>query len=141
MEHKETNFVRDESSGSVREESTVVNDTGPARHGGHLPRIWNHRWPSADPVGAQAAGSESARGVRKLYLWPDRLLPRSVPRPAADRRQRAIGARAISDIRDPDLLADRPCPRAIGGDHDVSQRDGVSAEPLGRVQASHRLTT
>jgi hypothetical protein len=28
MEHKETNFVRDESSGSVREESTVVNDTG-----------------------------------------------------------------------------------------------------------------
>src|SRR2546422_7935269 len=30
MEHKETNFVRDESSGSVREESTVVNDTGVA---------------------------------------------------------------------------------------------------------------
>ena len=30
MEHKETNFVRDESSGSVREESTVVNDTGAA---------------------------------------------------------------------------------------------------------------
>lgn len=30
MEHKETNFVRDESSGSVREESTVVNDTGGA---------------------------------------------------------------------------------------------------------------
>jgi len=30
MEHKETNFVRDESSGSVREESTVVNDTGSA---------------------------------------------------------------------------------------------------------------
>ena len=30
MEHKETNFVRDESSGSVREESTVVNDTGEA---------------------------------------------------------------------------------------------------------------
>jgi uncharacterized protein YggT (Ycf19 family) len=28
MEHKETNFVRDESSGTVREESTVVNDTG-----------------------------------------------------------------------------------------------------------------
>jgi len=28
MEHKETNFVRDESSGAVREESTVVNDTG-----------------------------------------------------------------------------------------------------------------
>jgi hypothetical protein len=30
MEHKETNFVRDESSGTVREESTVVNDTGAA---------------------------------------------------------------------------------------------------------------
>ncbi len=30
MEHKETNFVRDESSGTVREESTVVNDTGVA---------------------------------------------------------------------------------------------------------------
>ena len=30
MEHKEANFVRDESSGSVREESTVVNDTGAA---------------------------------------------------------------------------------------------------------------
>src|SRR2546428_1434206 len=30
MEQKETNFVRDESSGSVREESTVVNDTGGA---------------------------------------------------------------------------------------------------------------
>jgi hypothetical protein len=29
MEHKETNFVRDESSGTVREESTVVNETGP----------------------------------------------------------------------------------------------------------------
>src|SRR6266851_1553057 len=28
MEHKETNFVRDESSGAVREESTVVNETG-----------------------------------------------------------------------------------------------------------------
>ena len=28
MEHKETNFVRDESSGTVREESTVMNDTG-----------------------------------------------------------------------------------------------------------------
>jgi uncharacterized protein YggT (Ycf19 family) len=28
MEHKETNFVRDESSGTVREESTVVNDSG-----------------------------------------------------------------------------------------------------------------
>jgi len=30
MEHKETSFVRDESSGAVREESTVVNDTVPA---------------------------------------------------------------------------------------------------------------
>jgi uncharacterized protein YggT (Ycf19 family) len=30
MEHKETNFVRDESSGAVREESTMVNDTGAA---------------------------------------------------------------------------------------------------------------
>src|SRR5216683_2183648 len=30
MEHKETNFVRNESSGTVREESTVVNDTGVA---------------------------------------------------------------------------------------------------------------
>ena len=30
MEHKESNFVRDESSGTVREESTVVNDTGTA---------------------------------------------------------------------------------------------------------------
>jgi uncharacterized protein YggT (Ycf19 family) len=30
MEHKETNFVRDESSGTVREESTVVNDSGVA---------------------------------------------------------------------------------------------------------------
>ncbi len=30
MEHKETNFVRDESSGTVREESTVLNDTGGA---------------------------------------------------------------------------------------------------------------
>src|SRR5216683_2348358 len=28
MEHKETNFVRDESSGAVREESTVVNESG-----------------------------------------------------------------------------------------------------------------
>src|SRR5260370_35385972 len=28
MEHKETNFVRDEASGTVREESTVINDTG-----------------------------------------------------------------------------------------------------------------
>src|ERR1700732_1071861 len=28
MEHKESNFVRDESSGTVREESSVVNDTG-----------------------------------------------------------------------------------------------------------------
>ncbi len=28
MERKESNFVRDESSGTVREESTVVNDTG-----------------------------------------------------------------------------------------------------------------
>ena len=30
MEHEETKFVRDESSGTVREESTVVNDTGVA---------------------------------------------------------------------------------------------------------------
>jgi uncharacterized protein YggT (Ycf19 family) len=30
MEHKETNFVRDESSGTVREESTVTNETGVA---------------------------------------------------------------------------------------------------------------
>ena len=30
MEHEETRFVRDESSGTVREESTVVNDTGAA---------------------------------------------------------------------------------------------------------------
>src|SRR5216683_1871592 len=30
MEHKETNFVRDEASGTVREESTVINDTGTA---------------------------------------------------------------------------------------------------------------
>ncbi|HEX7264543.1 MAG TPA: YggT family protein [Candidatus Dormibacteraeota bacterium] len=30
MEHEETRFVRDESSGTVREESTVVNDTGVA---------------------------------------------------------------------------------------------------------------
>src|SRR4029077_2458410 len=30
MEHKETNLVRDGSSGAVREESTVVNDTGAA---------------------------------------------------------------------------------------------------------------
>jgi uncharacterized protein YggT (Ycf19 family) len=28
MEHKETNVVRDEASGTVREESTVVNETG-----------------------------------------------------------------------------------------------------------------
>jgi len=28
MEHKESNFVRDEASGTVREESTVVNETG-----------------------------------------------------------------------------------------------------------------
>jgi uncharacterized protein YggT (Ycf19 family) len=30
LEHEETRFVRDESSGTVREESTVVNDTGAA---------------------------------------------------------------------------------------------------------------
>ena len=30
MEHKESNVVRDESSGTVREESTVVNETGEA---------------------------------------------------------------------------------------------------------------
>jgi uncharacterized protein YggT (Ycf19 family) len=30
MEHKETDFVRDESSGTVRQESTVINDTGVA---------------------------------------------------------------------------------------------------------------
>ena len=30
MEHKETHFVRDEASGTVREESTVINDTGTA---------------------------------------------------------------------------------------------------------------
>jgi uncharacterized protein YggT (Ycf19 family) len=30
MEHKETNLVRDGSSGAVREESTVVNDAGAA---------------------------------------------------------------------------------------------------------------
>jgi len=30
VEHKETNFVRDEASGTVREESTVINDTGTA---------------------------------------------------------------------------------------------------------------
>jgi uncharacterized protein YggT (Ycf19 family) len=30
LEHEETRFVRDESSGTVREESTVVNDTGVA---------------------------------------------------------------------------------------------------------------
>ncbi len=29
MERKETDFVRDETSGTVREESTVVDDTGP----------------------------------------------------------------------------------------------------------------
>jgi uncharacterized protein YggT (Ycf19 family) len=30
MEHTETNYVRDESSGTVREESTVTDDSGPA---------------------------------------------------------------------------------------------------------------
>jgi uncharacterized protein YggT (Ycf19 family) len=30
LEHEETRYVRDESSGTVREESTVVNDTGVA---------------------------------------------------------------------------------------------------------------
>jgi hypothetical protein len=151
MEHREADFVHDESSGTVREESTVVNDTGAApvreasvvksstparRHVGHLPPVWDHRRPPADPVGAQAPRSEFARRVRELHPWGDRLPARSIPRAAADHRQRADRARAISHIRDPHLLAARPRPRAFGGDHALPQRHGFAAQPFRKAQAS-----
>jgi len=111
-------------------------DPGQARHGGHLPGVRDHRRPPANPPLPEAARSQSARRVRELHLWGDRLFPRSVPRTSADLCQRAVRVRAIARLCDPDLLADRTRAGATGGDRAVPQRYGFATKPLGRVQAS-----
>ncbi len=74
MEHKETNVVRDEASGTVREESTVVNESGstPTREASMV----KSSTPKLLGANAHAGFAQFTYGLTDFFLAPFKgLLP------------------------------------------------------------------